>query len=158
MKTNCIDTVSWFIRRKMGIDKETCDPTEIDLVRPPPPSKLPSIRVTPRPNVVTTTRTTVKTGSFIPISTSTTTSSTTTTSTTTTTTPPTSTVQTTSRPPRIVTMKTKSFGKRCRITYPRKKVSGSKTRPALVCDSAPTIAQYLSLSALFFQCLLSFLF
>ncbi|KAK6018492.1 hypothetical protein OSTOST_15918, partial [Ostertagia ostertagi] len=108
-------------------DKETCDPTEIDLIRPPPPSKLPSIRVTPRPNIGTSARTTTKIGGFTSFNSSTTNAPTSTTST-------------------------------CRISYPRKKVNGSKARPVLVCDSAHSIALYFLFSVLFFHILSPSLF
>ncbi|KAK5981815.1 hypothetical protein GCK32_000340 [Trichostrongylus colubriformis] len=113
-------------------DKETCDPTDLDLIRPPPPSKLPPIRVTPRPNLGATH---IRTGPQSSTSASTTTStSTTTTITTPTITTPTTTttIRTVFKPRRIHTVKPKSNDKRCRFTYPRKKVKGSNARPVRV--------------------------
>ncbi|CCD70325.1 Clip domain-containing protein [Caenorhabditis elegans] len=120
-------------------DKESCDPTEMDLIVPPPMNgkALP-------PRVIVT----------IPPSTTSTTTSTTTTTTTTTTEEPTTTTTsapTTTTPepskypplppqiyrPRPIDQmkRRKQTPKKCRVAYVRTK-SGSRTRPVLVCDSA----------------------
>ncbi|VDO27683.1 unnamed protein product [Haemonchus placei] len=83
-------------------DKETCDPTEIDLVRPPPPSRIPSIRVTPPTDI----------NSLTLITTSSTSTTSTTTTTTTTTTPPTTTIRSRSTSRRILTIKPKPASNR----------------------------------------------
>ncbi|XGW11802.1 hypothetical protein V3C99_012903 [Haemonchus contortus] len=136
-------------------DKETCDPTEIDLVRPPPPSKIPSIRVTPPTDISTTTRTAKKSDSPTTSSTSTTT---TTTTSTTTTTPPTTTIRSRSTSRRILTIKPKPASNRCRIIYPKKKVNGSKSRPVLICDCAFSLTKHLTFIVLFFHILSFYLF
>lgn len=130
-------------------DKETCDPTEVDLKQPPVSPKLPSIRVTPRPKtaILASTR-------AIPAAPTTTTTAA----------PSTTTVSTTTTSPkspssksRIITTKHKTLNKRCRIAYPRKKISGSKARPVVVCDFTRSAALLPSLCVLVVHNLLVFL-
>ncbi|KAJ1363757.1 hypothetical protein KIN20_023688 [Parelaphostrongylus tenuis] len=143
-------------------DKETCDPTEIDLVRPTAMTRFPPVRVTPRPNVMkinsaatrsSTTTTAVTSTSTI------TTASTTTTAIISATTPH----KDTSTPtymfiikPRNTSLPRRRFvasrKRRCRITYPRKKTNGSNTKPVIICDSARSIVGYLFLSMLLLRC------
>lgn len=121
-------------------DKETCDPTEMDLIVPPPPSDGKALP----PRVIVT----------IPPSTTTTTTTTTTTEEPTTTTIPTTSEPSTtttpepskypSLPPQIYRprpidqmKKRKQAPKKCRVAYVRTK-SGSRTRPVLVCDQVST--------------------
>ncbi|EYC08737.1 hypothetical protein Y032_0064g3506 [Ancylostoma ceylanicum] len=122
-------------------DKETCDPMEMDLVRPPSLSKLPPIHVTARP--AGSSRSTAPTTSTASPTTSSTTTSTTTTTTTTTTVFP------STRRPYRPTPSGNQLNKRCRITYPRKKTD--KMRPTLVCDSAYSIVSYLLFCSLLFH-------
>lgn len=118
-------------------DKESCDPTEMDLIVPPPmdgKALPPRVIVTIPPSTTTTTTTT-------------TTEEPSTTTTTTTTTPePTLTTPEPSRypelPPQVYRprpidqmKKRKQTPKKCRVAYVRTK-SGSRTRPVLVCETA----------------------
>lgn len=119
-------------------DKESCDPTEMDLIVPPPADG----KALPPRVIVTIPPSTTQ-------STTTSTEEPTTTSTSTTTTPePTTTTPEPSKypslPPQIYRprpidqmKKRKQTPKKCRVAYVRTK-SGSRTRPVLVCDQVST--------------------
>ncbi|KJH47923.1 hypothetical protein DICVIV_05990 [Dictyocaulus viviparus] len=142
---------------KCFIDKETCDPKEINLVRPLLPTGIPPIRVTPWSNAAKI----FNTAKSTPTTTTTTSTTTTTTTIRTTSAAYSKTVlsfpnmrKTKSHPKlRLAAMNT-SMRSRCRITYPRKKTIGSRVVPLLVCNSAYTIFTSLLLLILVLHCIL----
>ncbi|CAI5441462.1 unnamed protein product [Caenorhabditis angaria] len=115
----------------VGPDKETCDPTEMDLIVPPPalqPATTRMIITVPQTSTTTTTTTQEP---------ETTTSTTEIPKTTYPTLPP-----QIYRPRPIDQTKKKKPRRKCRVTYVRTK-SGQRTRPVLVCDSVSNLSSYI---------------